>query len=66
MAKFELYQSSGPFTRFQRGSEKKLFPFPHFLTLSFVNILYTIESSCVSSLYGVFPQQNKNQVVFQQ
>lgn len=64
MAKFELYQAQAPLLDFKQVV-KKVFPFPHFLILSFNNILCTIDSSCVSSLYGVFLQQNKNQAVFQ-
>lgn len=64
MAKFELYQAQAPLLDFKEVV-KKLFPSPHFLTLSFDNILCTIDSSCVFSLYGVFLQQNKNQAVFQ-
>lgn len=38
MAKFELYQSRAPLLDFKEVV-KKLFPFLHFLTLSFDNIL---------------------------
>lgn len=65
MAKSELYQAQVPLLDFKKLA-KKLFYFPHFLTLLLDNICAWLILSYVSLLYGVFPCQNKEQVVFQQ
>lgn len=62
MAKFELYQGHDPLLDY-KTVVKKLFSFPHFLTLSFDNIC-----ACLSSMspccMGSFNGKTKNRFYF--